>query len=124
MNVDASQCVGGCVCVCVVIWLACGANVWPNLECALNCRCRHKQGIADTNRNTHGIRADRFTITYIIILLVGYVWMHAATRCCGYPADSSDLAEGAAGVYPFTSQAQAGSLPAARAQPGHGRRIG
>ena len=28
----------------------------------------------------------------------GNVWMHAATRRCGYPADSSDLATGAAGA--------------------------
>ena len=27
-----------------------------------------------------------------------FVWMHAATRRCGYPADSSDLAAGAAGA--------------------------
>ena len=38
-------CLCVCVCVCVLIWLA-----WPGLrgrclaKCALNCKCRHKQG--------------------------------------------------------------------------------
>ena len=30
------------LCVCVVIWLACWADAWPNSP--LNCKCRHKQG--------------------------------------------------------------------------------
>ena len=38
--------------------------------------------------------------TAIFLCLRGFesVWMHAVTRRCGYPADSSDLAAGAAGA--------------------------
>ena len=47
-----------------------------------------------------------------------FVWMHAATRRCGYPADSSDLAAGAAGAATSTP-----SLLRCRPAPNHGLRL-